>query len=54
MEAINRELDEQYSIGYTPTNDALDGTFRSIRVEALRKGVQVRAKVGYFATAPPD
>jgi VWFA-related protein len=54
MEAINRELDEQYSIGYTPTNDALDGTYRSIRVEALRKGVQVRAKVGYFATAPPD
>jgi VWFA-related protein len=51
LDAINRELDEQYSIGYTPSNSAVDGTFRSIRVVALRKGVQVRSKVGYFATA---
>jgi VWFA-related protein len=50
LELINRELDGQYSIGYTPANDALDGTFRSIRVVALRKGVQVRSKVGYFAS----
>ena len=51
LEAIGRELNEQYSIGYTPTNDRLDGTFRSIRVEARRKGVTVRAKPGYFAAA---
>ena len=50
LDAINRELDEQYSIGYTSTNTKLDGTFRNIRVVALRKGVQVRSKVGYFAT----
>jgi VWFA-related protein len=50
LESINRELDEQYSIGYTSTNSALDGTYRRIRVVALRKGVQVRSKVGYFAT----
>ncbi|MFB3923668.1 MAG: VWA domain-containing protein [Terriglobia bacterium] len=51
LEAIGRELNEQYSIGYTPTNDKLDGTFRAIRVEARRKGVTVRAKPGYFAAA---
>jgi len=51
LEAIGRELNEQYSIGYTPTNDRLDGTFRAIRVEARRKGVTVRAKPGYFAAA---
>jgi len=50
LEAINRELDEQYSIGYTPTNYAVDGTYRAIRVVALRKGVQVRSKVGYWAS----
>jgi VWFA-related protein len=50
LQLINRELDGQYSIGYTPSNDALDGTFRSIRVVTLRKGVQVRSKVGYFAS----
>jgi hypothetical protein len=54
LDAINHELDEQYSIGYTPTNSAVDGTFRSIRVVALRKGVQVRSKVGYFATASEE
>lgn len=51
LDAINRELDEQYSIGYTPTNSALDGTYRAIRVVTLRKGVSVRSKVGYFAIA---
>jgi Ca-activated chloride channel family protein len=49
LEAIGRELDEQYSIGYTPTNNKLDGTYRSIRVEARRRGLTVRAKPGYFA-----
>ena len=36
VEAIGRELDDQYFIGYTPTNPALDGTYRTIRVVALR------------------
>jgi len=51
LEAIGRELNEQYSIGYSPENDKLDGTYRTIRVEARRKGVMVRAKPGYFAAA---
>ncbi len=51
LDAISRELNEQYTIGYTPTNNILDGTFRAIKVVALRKGVQVRAKSGYFATS---
>jgi len=51
LEAINRELDEQYNIGYTPTNSTLDGTFRAIRVVINRKNVSVRSKVGYFAIA---
>jgi Ca-activated chloride channel family protein len=49
LEAIGRELDEQYSIGYTPINNNLDGTYRAIRVEARRKGLTIRAKPGYFA-----
>lgn len=51
LEAISRELNEQYNLGYTPTNTALDGTYRTIRVVTLRKGVQWRWKPGYFATA---
>ncbi len=46
---IARELRSQYSLAYIPTNRAHDGTFRSIAIEPLQKGVQVRAKPGYFA-----
>jgi Ca-activated chloride channel family protein len=49
LEAIGRELNEQYSLGYTSTNNRADGTYRSIRVVALRKDLTIRAKPGYFA-----
>ena len=51
LEAIRRQLTNQYLIGYTPTNSALDGTYRKIRVVADRKGVVIRYKPGYFATS---
>lgn len=50
LEAIGRELSEQYNIGYTPSNSVMDGTYRTIKVVALRKGVNLRSKPGYFAT----
>lgn len=46
---IARELRSQYSLAYVSTNRAHDGTFRSISVEAVQKGLQVRARPGYFA-----
>lgn len=49
LEAISGELIEQYSLGYSPTNGTMDGTYRAIRVVAMRKNVQVRSKPGYFA-----
>jgi VWFA-related protein len=51
LQAIGREFDEQYTIGYKPLRDALDGTYRSIKVETTRRGVILRWKPGYFATA---
>ena len=50
LDSIRRELTNQYLIGYTPTDNKLDGTYRKIRVVAERKGVVVRYKPGYFAT----
>jgi VWFA-related protein len=50
LDAIQRELTDQYNVGYTPTNANLDGTFRTIKVEVHRKDVEIRAKPGYFAT----
>jgi VWFA-related protein len=50
LQAIGRNLDEQYTIGYKPLRSALDGTYRSIKVVCTRRGVILRWKPGYFAT----
>ncbi len=49
FQQIARELRSQYSLAYISTNQAHNGTFRSIAIEPLQKGLQVRAKPGYFA-----
>jgi Ca-activated chloride channel homolog len=50
LDAIGRNLDEQYELGYRPQKDVLDGTYRTIKVEMARKGIYVRWKPGYFAS----
>jgi Ca-activated chloride channel homolog len=49
FQEIARELRSQYSLGYISTNQAHDGTFRTITIEPLQKSLQVRAKPGYYA-----
>lgn len=51
--SIAAELGTKYTLSYTPTNDARDGTYRKIRVETvgLPKGTTVRAREGYTAPA---
>lgn len=51
LDAIRRQLTNQYLIGYTPTDSKLDGTYRKIRVVANLKNVTIRYKPGYFATS---
>ena len=53
---IGDELRSQYSLAYVPPRLA-DGKFHKIRIEVNAKGLQVRARRGYFATAadaPPS
>jgi VWFA-related protein len=50
VQAIGRDLDEQYTLGYKPQRAVLDGTYRTIRVECERRGVTVHWKPGYFAS----
>jgi VWFA-related protein len=47
------ELGTKYTIGYYPTNDKRDGTFRNIKVElrGVSRGAVVRARAGYTAPA---
>ena len=49
LDAIRRELNEQYSIQYSPLDKKADGTYRAIRVAVKRKGLTIRARAGYFA-----
>jgi len=50
---LARQIRQQYTIGYTPTNQVLDGTYRTIRVEADTDGgsarLSVRTRAGYRA-----
>ncbi|HEV2199238.1 MAG TPA: VWA domain-containing protein [Bryobacteraceae bacterium] len=50
---IAHEIRNQYTIAYTPTNTALDGTFRKISVVVNAPGGKptVRTRNGYYATA---
>ncbi len=48
-ERIAAELRTQYSIGYYPTNDRHDGTWRKLRVEVRRQGWVAKTRPGYRA-----
>ena len=50
---LGRQLNNQYDIGYTPSNPVLNGTYRTIRVNVDRKDVRVLWKPGYFAVHQP-
>ncbi|MGB0018141.1 MAG: VWA domain-containing protein [Candidatus Sulfotelmatobacter sp.] len=46
---IAGELCNQYNIGYTPTNTALDGTFRKVEIHVKGKDYRIQARTGYYA-----
>ena len=50
---IGAELRSQYFIAYTPANAPSNGHYRKIEVQTDRKGLIVRARKGYYATATP-
>jgi VWFA-related protein len=50
FDQIARELRSQYSMGYTPTNLAHDGTFRKIEIRS-KNGYKVQARSGYYSPA---
>ena len=48
---IARQIRNQYTIAYAPLNQALDGTYRTIRVAvSATERLTVRARTGYRAT----
>ena len=51
FETIAEEMRSQYAIGFVPSDGKRDGAFRRLQVRVGRKGLQVRARRGYYATA---
>lgn len=49
FDLITEELRSQYVLGYYPTNNKHDGTFRKIKVEVDRSDVKLLARKGYYA-----
>ena len=51
---IAHEIRNQYIITYVPTNQELDGSYRTIKVTATGKGSPtVRTRSGYYASQEP-
>lgn len=49
---IGNELRSQYLIGYAPPYKEADGQFHRVELKVERKGLIVRSRKGYYATAP--
>jgi VWFA-related protein len=54
FDQIARELRSQYNVGYTPTNTALDGTFRKVDIQANKKDYKIQSRTGYYAVPRKD
>ncbi|MDR3746726.1 MAG: VWA domain-containing protein [Acidobacteriota bacterium] len=51
FEQIQNELRSQYNIGYTPTNNKLDGSYRKVQIHTKDGNYKVQARQGYYAMA---
>ncbi len=55
-EGIARDIRNQYTLAYVPTNRKRDGTYRVIQVKASapgRRRLSVRTRTGYYAPSTP-
>ena len=48
---MDRATRAQYTLGFYPANDPVDGKYRRLQVKVLRPGVTVLARDGYYARA---
>jgi len=53
LRRLSEDLSEYYEATYTSALKDYDGQFHPISIQAIRKGVTIRSRAGYFAL-PPD
>jgi VWFA-related protein len=46
---LQEEMRSQYAIGYTPTNEVKDGSYRKLDLKTSNKDYKVQARKGYYA-----
>jgi len=49
---LQDEMRSQYAIGYTPANDAKDGSYRKLDIKLANKDFKAQARKGYYAVKP--
>src|SRR6478609_2555905 len=54
FDQIAQELRSQYNVGYTPSNAALDGTFRKVEIHTTKKDYKIQSRTGYYAVPKKD
>lgn len=54
FDQISNELRSQYYIGYTPSNQKRDGTYRKVEVKPVNKDLKIQARKGYYAPNKND
>jgi Ca-activated chloride channel family protein len=50
---LSSDVQNRYLLSYTPSNQEIDGKWRTINVSVTDPGLKVRARAGYFAPKPP-
>ncbi len=50
FDQIANELRSQYNIGYTSTNDKLDGSYRKLEIKS-KQSYKIQSRAGYYATS---
>ena len=53
FDQISNELRSQYNIGYTPSNNRRDGTYRKVQIKT-KENYKVQARAGYYAISGGD
>src|SRR5664279_4424931 len=53
FDQIHAEMRSQYNIGYTPTNNVLDGSFRKLELKT-KEGYKIQTRAGYYAQKPKN
>ena len=54
FDQISNELRSQYYIGYSPSNQKKDGSYRKVDVKPVNKDLKIQARKGYYAPSAKD